>query len=202
SRRERRRRPVQMIGAEPELREERPRLFGGEPRARNELVEQTLTRGVGAAFLGECPDTRPAADYSPPGRQRHVAEQSPERRGLAAAVRSCDGEALAGHEIERDRAEPEPPTLDDSVLEARDDVSGSLTRGQRQPQLPRLERLLGHLVPLEQPLSLTHLGPERVRGAPVGTAGRSAERVASRSGLAPPGRGELCEMPPPRERLL
>src|SRR5262249_35367618 len=152
SRGERRRRPVQMIGAEPELREERPRLFGGEAGARNELLEQTPTRDVGAAFLGEDPDTRPAADYSPPGRQQHVAEQSQEQRGLAAAVRSCDGEPPAGHEIERDRAEPEPPTLDDSVLEAHDEVPSSLTRGQRQAQLPRLERLLGHLVPLEQPL--------------------------------------------------
>ncbi len=81
--------------------------------------------------------------------------------------------------------------------------SPSLGAGaQREPQLPRLERLVGQLVPLEQLLRLAHLAAERVRGAPVLAAGLVAQPGTERPRLGAPARQEVGELATPLLRLL
>ena len=87
--------------------------------------------------------------------------------------------ALAGPEVEVDRAEPESPRAARRPLERGDAVAGPLARLERELELPRLERLLGPVGPFERALGLPHLAAQRIRAAAVGSAALLAEPGAA-----------------------
>src|SRR5206468_12783061 len=84
-------------------------------------------------------------------RERQLAEQRLEKRGLPASVRADDRDPVAPADLEVDRAEPEGAALDDRRLEPRDHVAASPVRAELEVQLPRLERLLHPLQPFDPP---------------------------------------------------
>ena len=100
ARRERRAGPTDVIGAQAELREQRPRVFGTQSGAATESLEQGLRTVVRASALLERPDHGPPADEARARHERHVAEQHPEKRRFAAAVSPRDEHALAAPEEE------------------------------------------------------------------------------------------------------
>src|SRR5207247_10542663 len=73
------------------------------------------------------------------------------QRRLPASVRPHDRDPVAPPDREVDGPEPEGAALDDSALEAGDDVAAPPVRAQLEVQLPRLKRLLDALQPLDPP---------------------------------------------------
>ena len=126
--------------------------------------------------------------------ERQLAEEHRQQRRLARAVAALDGEPVARGEVDVDGAEPERPALRDRALQRCEAVAAALAGAQRQPQLPRLERLLDLVDALERALCLPHLRHQRMRAAPVGAARVLAHRVAVRTGLA----RALLQPAPPR----
>ena len=185
---------------------------GGRPVAGGERVEQGLVPVVGLPALVERADDGGAADCASARRERQLAEQEREQRRLAAAVPARHRDALAGGQIEVDRAEPECASLAHSTFERGDAVARTLRGGEREVQPPGLVRLLDVLDPLQRPLGLAHLSCERLRSAPVGATGRMREegpacprlvsaRVEQRLDLAAAllGVGERGVLPLPRQ---
>jgi hypothetical protein len=103
--------------------------------------------------------------------------------------------------VEIEGPEPEPVALHDRPLEPRDDVAAPPLAAELHLQLPRLERLLDSLEPLERPLGLADLRAQRVRAAPVRAARPLPQRRAAPR-LAAPRTEEPFELEAPLVRLL
>ena len=91
-------------------------------------------------------------------RQLHLAEDGPQQRGLAGAVRADDGEPVLPCHLEVDRAEPERAELDHRLIEPGDHVAAAGGRLQLELELPRLPRLVDDLEPLDGLLGGLDLG--------------------------------------------
>src|SRR2546423_390885 len=133
---------MNVLGAEAELCEQRPRVLGPHRRATREAFEQRLVALVRAALLLQGADHRPPADEARSRGERHLAEEHREERRLAAAVAARDEHAVAGAEQEIDRPEPEAAPHGDRALERRDPVAGPLACLEPELQLPGLVRLV------------------------------------------------------------
>src|SRR5215204_3882967 len=86
-----------------------------------------------------------------PGGERDAADNCVEQRGLAAAVRPDDRQAVRPAELEVDRPEPKGAALDDGFLEPGDDIAGTTLWCEAEPELPGLVRLVDLRQPVDAP---------------------------------------------------
>ncbi len=185
-----------MCRAEPELREQRARVDRVEAGSVGERLEQRLRRRVSASLLPDHTGDHTPAHLARPARELELAEERAHERRLAGAVRAGDDKALSGLELEVHRPEAEASAFDDGSRESGHRRRKPAGRAKLEPELPRLERLLGQRVPLEQLLGLPHLRAKRVRPAPVGAARLLAEARALCARLGPPRGEERGELAP------
>ena len=101
--------------------------------------------------------------------KRDVPEEYPEQGRLAGAVAPDDRQALSGGEVDTD-GRAATCLAADRLVEAENMIGEPRAPREREIELPRLERLLGELVAIEEPLCLPHLGLEGMRGAPIGAS--------------------------------
>ena len=186
----------------PNFASRRARFDTREARSRDELVDECGVAGERRTVLPDRADHRAKGDAPLPGDQRHLAEQHAEECRLPGSVGADDRQPLAGNQIEIDRAELEVPAPTDCPIQAQDVLRKTRAGAEREPQLPRLERLLRKLVALEQTLRLSHLRLERVRRTPVRTSGLVPEGIALCARFRPPRRQELRELLPTGPGLL
>src|SRR5262249_35259727 len=144
-----------------------PGILATEGAPADEDLQELVFPRERISTLPDRPDRRSPPDRPLARRERDVAQQHAEQRRLPAAVPPRHREALAGREIEVDWAEPEPAQIGHRAMQGGDEAPRTFSRVERQLQLPRLERLAGKLVPLEQPFGLPDLRPECPRAAPV-----------------------------------
>ena len=185
--RERRAESRHVIRAQPELRQQRARLEPACGNAPREDVEQRLLRVVGSALLADHAGKDATPELSRPRRELELAEKGAEQRRLSRPVGARDGDALPCENLDVERAQPKGLPLDDGTGKSEHGRSDTPFRTELEPQLPRLEWLLGQRVSLEQPLRLADLRPQRIRAASIGTAGPLAQpgSVSPSLGLAP-----------------
>ena len=108
-----------------------------------------LVAAVAQPALVEQADRDARAEPALAARQLDLAEQRPQQRGLAGAVRADDGEAVLPRHLEVDRAEPERAELHHRRVEPGDHVAGAGGGLQLELELPRLPRLVDDLEPLD-----------------------------------------------------
>src|SRR5215468_7305803 len=149
-RRQRGRVAPHVVGAEPELGEQRARVFLVEPGLAREQREQ-LAAGELAALLRQL-----AEHYARTGPQvtrleRQPSEQDVDQRRLAAPVRAGYREPVRPADREVERPEGEITPAGDRVLETQHQVAAPPCGGQRNPQLPRLVGFLGLVEALDAP---------------------------------------------------
>jgi hypothetical protein len=150
------------------------------PRPVDEGADEGEVRLQERALLGEPADHNARPDPSCPRRRVELAEQGVEQRRLARAVRSLDRDPLAPRDVEVDRAEPERAALQDRLIQFEHGLSGPARGREREPQRPRLRRLLDlvMLQLLQPPGSRAGLGHQRVRPAPAGALAVRARLLA------------------------
>ena len=117
-----------MLGTEAELGEQRARLGEQQPRRGHEAVEQRRIAEA-APRLGKCAEHHSGPEVAAAVGELHVAEYGGEQRGLAAAVRTDDGDPLARPDLEVDWPQLERLPLYGRAGEARDDCTGARRRG-------------------------------------------------------------------------
>src|SRR5262249_22527018 len=148
ARRERPRGTEHVVGVEPELGQKRPCWL----LRSAEGVEQRRVDGEARTGLLELAEDHPAAGDPAPVCQPQLAGERAEKRRLAASVRAGQGQAITASELEIDRPEAEVSALDHRPLEADDEIAAACRGFQLELELPRLERLLHAVEPLQHPL--------------------------------------------------
>ena len=145
----------------------RTSAVGQSGTSRGEGVEQLLGAEEPAARLVDLADLHRRAQGRRPLVQRHPAEQRRQQRRLAGPVRAGDGEPVAPVDLQVDRTEREVAPAHDRAAQGGHDRAGARRRGDLQPQLPLLARLLDDLQALDPPVGLLGLGALLLRGRPV-----------------------------------
>src|SRR5919198_2738451 len=168
--RERARRTQDVVGAEPELRQQRPRRL---LRAA-EGVDERVIDGEARPCLVQLAEDDAASDLPPARGKRKRPGERAEERGLAAAVSPEDGHAVTAVELEVERPEPEAAALDDCLFESDNQLAARGRRLQLEPQLPRLERLLRAVYSFERSLREPNLRSHGVGAAPAGAVTMSS----------------------------
>ena len=179
----------------------RPMCSGPSPNFASSVRAPTVTspvRATSSSTSGASPSKTPhdpVRSLRPrcAGRRFASRRSAPPRRGACRAASTSrrrsarrSRAALRGRGRRRPgrggsrRARPTAPSRLSTWSERRAPAR------ERQPQLPRLERLLRKLVPLEETLRLPHLRLERVRRAPILSARLVPERSALGARLRAP----------------
>ena len=96
-----------VIRAEPELRDERPRSDRREAGPSRHLVEERRIACIRRPVLPDRSDHRAPADAAGACNESDLAEEHRQQGRLPGAVRPCDREPLTGCEVEVDRARGE-----------------------------------------------------------------------------------------------
>jgi hypothetical protein len=130
-----------VVGAECELREQRPRFLEGQTRLVDERVEQALVAVEARAVLVDRAELDAGADATRARRERQPAEQRLDECRLAAPVRPDDCDAVAACDLQVDRPEPEGAALNDGVAQLEYPLAAPPPRAELEPELPRRPRL-------------------------------------------------------------
>src|SRR5215472_9129293 len=133
--------PPDIIGAQPELREQGARAGLEQPRLTAERVEQRrllIERQPGLVYLA---DPHGSSERLGALGESDLAEQRPQQRGLARAVVAENEHPVAPAELHAHRAERERPAPDDGLGQHGDDVAAAGGGAEAKPQFPFLPRL-------------------------------------------------------------
>ncbi len=130
--------PVDMLGAEAELGEQRAGIRHRQSGRRGERVEQRLVAEQRRPRLLDLADDHAGTQRRRSGIRMQSSEQQRDQRGLPAAVRPDQRHPITDAEVEVDRTQPERTTLDHGVSSGRHHIAAAARRGDRQAQLPRL----------------------------------------------------------------
>ena len=159
-----------VVGAEPELREQRPRSDRGRARSGHELVE----RGDASPAYALAPDRSTPMQRSRP-TLRAAADERQRRQEHPAAASTCrcrcaraiDESLTQARGRRRSARGGTSPRSHDRSRRLEHLVRRAASRPRASGSAPVLERLLGQLVALEEALCLAHLRLECVRRAPI-----------------------------------
>ena len=140
--RQRRQRPVHLVGPEPELGQQRAGLADGPPRHGRERARQRAVGGEQRPGLVQLADHHARPEPGLAGHRREPAEHRLQQRRLAAAVGTHEGHPVAPGHLQVDRPQPEAPTLHDGAVQAGHDVAAAAGLGDGEAQLPALPGLV------------------------------------------------------------
>ena len=156
----RRRRPVDVVAAEPELGQQRADVGRGPV---GDLARERVDQRLVALERARAPGRPRRRARRSRGRPRPTSAAAgpaaaPSRVDLPDAVRAGDRHAVAPVELEVDGAEREVAARHDRVPGDRDDRAGPAGGRDRHLQLPLLARLLDDVEPLDHLVGLPGLG--------------------------------------------
>jgi MFS family permease len=153
--RQRRTRPRDLVGPDPELGQERPGLGGREAGSCGHPVEDRAIGPDAGSVLAELADHDARADPSVASGEGQTADDGGDQARLPRAVGPDQGDPLGPPDLEVDGAEPERPALDDRRLEARHHRSGPRCVLDAEVEPPALPGLVDDVEGLESTIGAT-----------------------------------------------